>query len=80
MLDVLGGEVAVDAVAIAHSEQVHPQLAHQIGHQDVRVLVLFTNVTGDVPDAGCKCELRDAIESLSGIYDQVFGALMYLFF
>ena len=67
MLNVLRGEVAVDAVAIAHSEQVHPQLPHQIGHQDESILILFTHVTGDVPDAGRKCKLRYAVESLSAI-------------
>ena len=67
MLDILGGEVAIDAMAVAHGEKVHPQLPNQIWHQDVRVLVLFTNIPRDAPNAGCKCEFRDAVESLSCI-------------
>lgn len=66
-LDELRSEVAIDAVAVAHSEKVESQVTHHVWNQDVGVLVLLVRVSWLVADAGCKCELGDAVEFFVGL-------------
>jgi hypothetical protein len=62
--------VPIDTMAVAHSEQVEAQLAENVGHQNVRILILFLGVPGNMANAGGEREFSDAIEPLVNLSRQ----------
>jgi hypothetical protein len=65
LLDVLTCEMSVSTMPVSHSEEMHPQLPHQIGHEHIRVLILLTRVARDMSDTCSESKLGDAIEPVS---------------
>lgn len=64
--------MSIHAMTIADSKQVETQVVHDVGHQDVAVLVWLVRVAWLVTDARGESKLCDAVELLRGLYRRYY--------
>lgn len=64
-------------MAVAHAEEMEPEVVHHVGHQDVNVLVLLVWVAWLVAHARGESELGDAVELLQGHRGTFTGRRLY---
>ena len=56
--------MAIQAMAVAHTEKVQAELAEHIRHKDISILILLIRVSRLMADACSERELGDAVESI----------------